>query len=210
MFSGIEARLVPPKEEGFDDAEMLHRIDGRTKIIFVCNPNNPTGAYWPRDRLTAFPGAVNSRRIVVLDEAYFEFVEAKDYPDGASFMKTYPNVFVFRTFSKMYGIAGLRIGYLIGDFSVVDMILCEELGRMGLTVIAGGGNFPIVRMPGNDTLAYWLLMREGVRCDDPSHDRLSFPQSHPCNAGANGDDGSLRRRPEKSAGLKGPFPTRHV
>jgi histidinol-phosphate aminotransferase len=65
---------------------------------------------------------VGGKQIVVVDEAYCEFVEADDYPDGIALINDYPNLIVFRTFSKMYGIAGLRIGYLAGDLKVVDMI----------------------------------------------------------------------------------------
>lgn len=121
-FSGIEARIVPLKEERFDDREMLRRIDGHTKIAFVCNPNNPTGTYWSKEVLTGFLDAVGGRCIVVLDEAYCEFVDVQDYPDGVSLLAEYPNLVIFRTFSKMYGLAALRIGYLVGDMGVVDMV----------------------------------------------------------------------------------------
>ena len=122
VFSGIEARVIPLKDEGFDDTSMLKAIDGNTKILFVCNPNNPTGSYWPRERLVAFLNAVRGQRIVVVDEAYFEFVEKEDFPNGISLLQDYPNLVVFRTFSKMYGLAALRIGYLVGARDVVDMI----------------------------------------------------------------------------------------
>lgn len=121
-FSGFEPRLVPLKDNGFDDQGMLRRIDERTKILFVCNPNNPTGTYWNRDKLRRFLDAVDGRQIVVVDEAYIEFVEADDFPDGMSLIEEYPNLVVFRTFSKMYGLAGLRIGYLAGGLPVVDAI----------------------------------------------------------------------------------------
>jgi histidinol-phosphate aminotransferase len=122
QFSGFEARLVPLKENAFDDQGMLDRIDERTKILFVCNPNNPTGTYWDRDRLRRFLDAVKGRRIVVIDEAYCEFAEAQDYPDGMTLIDDYPNVVIFRTFSKMYGLAALRIGYLAADKHTVDAI----------------------------------------------------------------------------------------
>jgi len=122
VFSGVEARIIPLREGRFDDGAMLGRIDDATKVVFLCNPNNPTGTYWSRDTLVAFLEKVGGRQIVVVDEAYFEFVEAADYPDGISLIRDYPNLVVFRTFSKMYGIAGLRIGYLAGDLNVVDMI----------------------------------------------------------------------------------------
>lgn len=121
-FSGFEARLAPLENFGFDDEGMLKRIDERTKILFMCNPNNPTGTYWNRDRLRRFLDRVDGRQIVVVDEAYFEFVENEDFPDGISLIKQYPNLVVFRTFSKMYGLAALRIGYLAGDLRVVDII----------------------------------------------------------------------------------------
>ncbi len=220
-FSGIEARIVPLKQERFDDSGMLARADAHTKVIFVCNPNNPTGTYWPKDTLLRFLDALDGRQIVVVDEAYFEFVEESDYPDGISLIQDYPNLIVFRTFSKMYGIAGLRIGYLAADAAVADMIrrtcvvysvnaiaqeaalaclqddtghiartraqvresrafLKEELARMKLAVIAGEGNYLIVKLPGSDTLAYRKLMREGVMIRPmtgfryPNHIRISL------------------------------------
>ncbi|MCX8110983.1 MAG: histidinol-phosphate transaminase [Syntrophorhabdaceae bacterium] len=121
-FSGFEARLVPLKDFGFDDKGMLEAIDKKTKLIFICNPNNPTGTYWDKDRLIRFLEAVDNRQIVVVDEAYFEFVEKEGYPDCMSLIQKYPNLVVFRTFSKMYGLAGLRIGYLAGSIDVVDTI----------------------------------------------------------------------------------------
>ncbi len=122
QFSGFNARLIPLKEFGFDAAGMAAAIDERTKILFVCNPNNPTGTYWDIDTFREFMSAVNGKKIVVLDEAYCEFVEKEDYPDGMKLMEEYPNLVVFRTFSKMYGLAGLRIGYLAGSVEVVDVI----------------------------------------------------------------------------------------
>jgi histidinol-phosphate aminotransferase len=121
-FSGFEPRLVPLKDFTFDDEGMLSVIDRRTKILFVCNPNNPTGTYWSRGRLERFLDAVGGNRIVVLDEAYCEFVESDDFPDGMKLIEQYPNLVIFRTFSKMYGLAGLRIGYLAGDRTLVDII----------------------------------------------------------------------------------------
>jgi histidinol-phosphate aminotransferase len=121
-FSGIEARLVPLREFAFDDEGMLDRIDDRTKIVFVCNPNNPTGTYWDADKLSRFLRAVDNRAVVVIDEAYCEFVEAANFPDGMSLIEEYPNLVIFRTFSKMYGLAGLRIGYLAAQLPMVDVI----------------------------------------------------------------------------------------
>lgn len=121
-FSGLNARLVPLKDFGFDPEAMLEAIDERTKILFVCNPNNPTGTWWNWETMTRFLDHVAGQQIVVLDEAYCEYVENEDFPDGMQLLERYPNVVLFRTFSKMYGLAALRIGYLCGSPEVVDII----------------------------------------------------------------------------------------
>jgi histidinol-phosphate aminotransferase len=121
-FSGFEARLVPLRDYGFDADGMIERIDDRTKILFVCNPNNPTGSWWNEETLRGFLDRVGGRRIVVVDEAYREFVECRNCTDSMSLIGEYPNLVVFRTFSKMYALAGLRIGYLAGSQDVVDII----------------------------------------------------------------------------------------
>jgi len=120
-FSGIEARLAPLADYRFDVSGMLERIDPGTKILFVCNPNNPTGTWWNRETLCGFLDRVGGRAIVVVDEAYREFVEDPDFPDALALVPRYPNLVVFRTFSKIYGLAGLRIGYLAGSREVVDI-----------------------------------------------------------------------------------------
>ncbi len=121
-FSGIQPRLVPLRDYAFDPQGMLDRIDHKTKILFVCNPNNPTGSYWPRQVLVDFLEKVGEDRIVVVDEAYREYVEDPDYPDIIELMERFPNLVGFRTFSKMYALAGLRTGYLVGSDAVVDVV----------------------------------------------------------------------------------------
>lgn len=121
-FSGIEARLTPLREYAFDPQAMLDRIDRHTKILFVCNPNNPTGTWWPRQALVDFLEQVGENRIVVVDEAYREYVDHPDFPDTIALMARFPNLVVFRTFSKMYGLAGLRVGYLVGTEPVVAVV----------------------------------------------------------------------------------------
>lgn len=121
-FSGFEARLVPLVNFAFDPLGILEKIDKKTKLIFICNPNNPTGTYWNEETLRAFLKKIDGRQIVVIDEAYFEFVEKEDFPDGLKLIEEYPNLVVFRTFSKMYGLAGLRIGYLAAEKEVIDII----------------------------------------------------------------------------------------
>lgn len=122
IFSGYEARLLPLKDFTFDEDAMLTQIDARTKILFICNPNNPTGTYWNREKLCRFLDIIDGKKIVVVDEAYFEYVEKEDFPDAISLIDHYPNLISFRTFSKIYGLAGLRIGYLVGSEEVVNTI----------------------------------------------------------------------------------------
>jgi histidinol-phosphate aminotransferase len=121
-FSGFEARLVPLVDYGFDAQGMIERIDERTKVLFVCNPNNPTGKWWNEKTLRSFLDRIDGKCIVVVDEAYREFVTNPDFPDSMTLITEHPNLVVFRTFSKMYGLAALRIGYLAGSKEVVDMI----------------------------------------------------------------------------------------
>ncbi|MBU8539527.1 pyridoxal phosphate-dependent aminotransferase [Falsiroseomonas tokyonensis] len=111
-FSGIEPRLAPLRADGFDEAALLRAIDAQTRVIFLCNPNNPTGSWWDHARLERFLEAVDGRAIVVADEAYAEYAEAPGFPDSFALMARHPNLVVFRTFSKLWGLAGLRIGWM--------------------------------------------------------------------------------------------------
>jgi len=97
-----------------DLPSMAERITGKTRLIFVCNPNNPTGTAVGRDELVRFLRAVPADVVVALDEAYREFVTDPDVPDGLTLLAEFPNLVVLRTFSKAYGLAGLRVGFLIG------------------------------------------------------------------------------------------------
>lgn len=121
-FSGFQARLIPLRNWGFDPDGMLAAMDARTKILFVCNPNNPTGTWWGRDEMERFLRGVDGRAMVVLDEAYREYVDDPDFPDGMEIMERHPNVVVFRTFSKMYALAGLRVGYVCGQREAIEYI----------------------------------------------------------------------------------------
>ncbi len=121
-FSGIDVQLVPLRDYAMDPDAMVQAVTERTKIVFVCNPNNPTGTWWNKATLERFLAGIGGRTMVVLDEAYREFVDSPDFPDGMEVMERHPNVLVFRTFSKMYGLAALRVGYLCGSQDAVDII----------------------------------------------------------------------------------------
>ncbi|KIL34823.1 histidinol-phosphate aminotransferase [Cohnella kolymensis] len=113
---------VPLKEGTHDLAAMLDRVTDKTKVIWVCNPNNPTGTIVTEDELESFLSSVPQNVLVVLDEAYCEYVEDPSYPDGLKLLRKYPNVVLLRTFSKIYGLASLRIGYGIGRPDVIRSI----------------------------------------------------------------------------------------
>ena len=108
---------------GHDIAAMRSLIDDRTRVVFVANPNNPTGTWLKTAELEGFLAAVPESVIVVVDEAYFEYVEAGiDCPDALRWLDRFPNLVVTRTFSKAYGLAGLRVGYAVSHPQVADLL----------------------------------------------------------------------------------------
>ncbi len=119
---GAESIVTPAKDFGHDLGEMAADINERTRIVFVTNPNNPTGTWNTRDELVNFLNKVPERVIVLLDEAYFEYVHEADYPDGISLLNDYPNLVVTRTFSKAYGLASLRVGYGVSSPELADLM----------------------------------------------------------------------------------------
>jgi histidinol-phosphate aminotransferase len=120
---GATPVFSPMKEDfGIDLDGILDRMTPRTKLVFLCNPNNPTGTVIPGHELKAFLERVPEDVLVVIDEAYHEYADGDEYVSGVEFVKQHKNVFVIRTFSKMYSLAAARIGYGIGDAEIVDAI----------------------------------------------------------------------------------------
>jgi histidinol-phosphate aminotransferase len=120
--TGAAEVRVPLADEVHDLPAMAGAITPRTRVVFVCNPNNPTGTVVHRDELTAFLDRVPPDCLVVLDEAYAEYVRDPASPDGIGLYRDRPNVAVLRTFSKAYGLAGLRVGFLIGHEPVATAV----------------------------------------------------------------------------------------
>lgn len=118
------ARIIEvPLKDGVHDLDaMADCIDDDTRIMWVCNPNNPSGTYVNASDFSAFMKRVPSDVLVVMDEAYGEYVEADDYPNSLEMLNTYENLLILRTFSKMYGLAGLRIGYAVGAESFISKL----------------------------------------------------------------------------------------
>jgi histidinol-phosphate aminotransferase len=113
---------VPLKADRHDLPAMADRIGGRTRLIFVCNPNNPTGSMVGREEVGAFLRRVPQDVLVVFDEAYGEYVTDADFPDTLEALREGKNIVVLHTFSKIYGLAGLRVGYGLGPADVVDYL----------------------------------------------------------------------------------------
>src|SRR5918992_5875188 len=120
---GAVPRKIPLREGRYDLDAMLAAIGRRTKLVYVCHPNNPTGTMNTRAELDDFFARVPDHVLTVLDQAYFEYVEDRDYPDGVEeYLKQGARVIVLRTFSKIYGLAGLRVGYGVGPAAVASAI----------------------------------------------------------------------------------------
>ena len=118
--TSVQVPLLP--DERHDLEAMIAAITPRTRVIFVCNPNNPTGQVVTEDELVSFLDRVPRDVIVVLDEAYREFIAGDDVPDGIDLFRRYDNVVVLRTFSKAYGLAALRVGFAIAHRTVAEAL----------------------------------------------------------------------------------------
>jgi histidinol-phosphate aminotransferase len=113
---------VPARAWGCDLEAMAAAVTPRTRLLFIANPNNPTGTWVTTAQLTAFLDRMPAHVLVVLDEAYFEYLTDPDYPDGVDLSRRYPNLVVTRTFSKIHGLAALRIGYAVSSVAVADVM----------------------------------------------------------------------------------------
>lgn len=114
--------IVPAKNWGNDLAALLAAITDKTKLIFIANPNNPTGTWINQQGFVNFLEKVPSNILVVSDEAYFEFVHEDEFPDTVKLQDRFPNLITTRTFSKVYGLAGLRVGYAIAHPNIIDVL----------------------------------------------------------------------------------------
>ena len=115
-------KIVPAKGFGHDLDGMAAAITSDTRLVFIANPNNPTGTHLSRAKIVDFLSALPDHVITVLDEAYFEYVSAPEYPNGLTLLADFPNLVVTRTFSKAYGIAGLRVGYSVASAEITEVL----------------------------------------------------------------------------------------
>lgn len=119
---GIKCIEIPMENYKYNLKKMADYIDNSVRFVFIANPNNPTGTYVTRKELEDFIRILPDETILVLDEAYIEYVDAEDFPDGLYIRKLHKNTVVLRTFSKIYGLAGLRVGYGFAPSEIVEYI----------------------------------------------------------------------------------------
>ncbi|MFB4163408.1 histidinol-phosphate transaminase [Alteribacillus sp. JSM 102045] len=122
VIEGAEIREVPLKDGVHDLPRMLDQIDDKTRIVWVCNPNNPSGTYVGKEAFEKFLKQVPDHVLVVSDEAYIEYVTADDYPNTLSYLSEFSNLMVLRTFSKAYGLASMRIGYGVASEELISIL----------------------------------------------------------------------------------------
>ncbi|MFE3291139.1 aminotransferase class I/II-fold pyridoxal phosphate-dependent enzyme [Rhodococcus sp. NPDC059234] len=161
---GLEQVAVPLRPDGQQDlATMAEAVDDRTALVVVCRPHNPTGTVVGADALLEFLAAVPDHVVVVLDEAYVEFVAPALTVDSRKLVGRFPNVLVLRTFSKAYGLAALRIGY---GFGVSELV--ERVHRLQLPFGIGGLAEPAVRA----SFEAQSELAERVRAINTERDRM--------------------------------------
>ncbi len=166
--SGASSIQVPLRQHVHDLDAMAERVTGKTRLIFVCNPNNPTGTTNGRDALVRFLRSVPSDVVVALDEAYREFVTDPDVPDGLSLLAEFPNVVVLRTFSKAYGLAGLRVGYAIAADPAIAAALRQTQVPFAVTSVAQAAALASLEGPAEEQLRQRVaeVVTERVRVRD--------------------------------------------
>lgn len=163
-------RAVPlTSDDRHDLPAMAAAIDDRTKLVIVCNPNNPTGTYNTADEFLAFLRQVPQRVVVAVDEAYYEYVTAPDYPQSLKLRREYPNLMSLRTFSKIHSLAGLRIGYGVAHAGLVSELhkTREPFNVNSLSQAAALA-----------CLEHWQAVPERARRNERERERLSAALTH--------------------------------
>lgn len=122
IIEGSEMKEIPVVNGAHDLDGMAAAIDDQTSVVWLCSPNNPTGVHITEEELTAFMARVPDDVLVVLDEAYYEYVVADDFPDSIHLLDQYKNLIILRTFSKIYGLAGFRVGYGIANEDTIRVL----------------------------------------------------------------------------------------
>ncbi len=158
---GAYVNRVPVKEGTLelDIEEMENRISGNTRLVFLCNPNNPTGTIVPADKLRDFCESASKKTMVFSDEAYYDYITVPEYPSMLELVKDNQNVIVSRTFSKVYGLAGIRLGYIVARPDIIKRIKKCQVDRPNILALHAG----ITAMDEHDFYKYSLDMNLQAR-----------------------------------------------
>lgn len=136
---GTDINWVPlNKDLDFDLEEIENRVSSKTKLVFLCNPNNPTGKLLPADKVVDFCKTVSKKAIVFSDEAYYDYITEPNYPSMVELVKQGMDVVVSRTFSKAYGLAGIRLGYLIAKPELANKLRDRVVANTNIMAIEAG------------------------------------------------------------------------
>ena len=152
---GRQVMVVPSLNLKYDLDGMRKAINEKTKLVFIANPDNPTGTYISDKEIRKFLEGIPENVIVVMDEAYYDFVDAKDYPDTIRYLND-RNLIILRTFSKAYGLAGLRVGYALSNAELID---CMNRVRQPFNV---NSLAQVAALASLDDAAYLKKTREAV------------------------------------------------
>lgn len=138
--SGAQIRMLPPTEDlQIDLAAITDSIGPKTKIVALCNPNNPTGRYIPSKEISAWLRTIPSHVLVVIDEAYAEYIDDPDYYPAWKDLAEFPNLIVVRTFSKIFGLASVRLGYGVANRHITESIeVCRKIANVNSFAAAAG------------------------------------------------------------------------
>jgi histidinol-phosphate aminotransferase len=171
--AGGSSVQVPLVEQAYDPAGLLASLSERTRLVFICNPNNPTGTVLRRHQLLRVLDAIPPDCLVVLDEAYREYVTDPEVPDALDLMEGRPNLAVLRTFSKAYGLAGLRVGYCVASAEVTTAIRRTQV-PFGVSLVAQAAALASLEAPGELARRVAEVVGERRRVQDALLD-LGYP-----------------------------------
>jgi histidinol-phosphate aminotransferase len=168
---GGERVAIPLKDYQHNIEAMIEKINAKTKIIIVDNPINPTGTIIKKPEMDHFVDSVPANVILVIDEAYHEYIKEADYPHGLDYLKKHQNIIVLHTFSKIYGLAGLRVGYGFGSEEIIGAMMkvrlpfnVNRIGQIAAGAALGDTDFVKASMESNETGKIYLY-REFARLD---------------------------------------------
>lgn len=173
MMNGVPIEVPLTEDFRHDLKAMAQAISDRTKLIFICNPNNPTGTIVSKSEVDEFMAQVPDHAVVIFDEAYFEYVAKADYPNGLDYLAQGKKVIVLRTFSKAYGLAGLRVGYAITE---PDLVIALEKVRPPFNVNLVGQAGAFASLQDEEYLRYSIAENnKGLQYLYSEFDRLNLP-----------------------------------